>query len=119
LLLSTGVDAPLLLLLLKGVDGVLWVLLLLHRLRLLLLCALLCWDVLRAAGLLLRDAVGWDLLGCRGCLVGCLLPREITQKTGPLPDVEFHLPVEAVLLPVSAGDCFALMFKTGVQARCP
>lgn len=118
LLLCTGVDAALLL----RVDAVLVLLGLLRRLKLLLLVLLCLGVLLQEGGLLMRDAVGWGLLGCRGCFAGCLLPLLITLNTGPLAEPEdFHL-LELLLLLVlagSGGDGLALMFSTGVHARCP
>lgn len=146
LLPSTGVDAPplepktedtRLLLLLPPLR------LLLRRLRLLLLLLklllLLCLGGVSApaeddggGGLLMREAVGWGLLGGMGCLVACLLPRVITlNTTGLLPPVlAFHLlllplvVLPAVLVAVESDDAdgaegLALMLRTGVHARCP
>jgi hypothetical protein len=69
LLASTGVDAPLLLAVVPRVEGVLVLLLVLQLLprRLRVLLVVLCWGVLleeEEGGLLMRDAVGWALVGC-------------------------------------------------------
>jgi hypothetical protein len=69
-------------------------------------------------GLLMREAVGWDLVGCRGCFVGCLLPLVITLKTGLLPVEDFHLLLLALLL-ASGGEGLELKFRSGVCMRWP
>lgn len=121
LLLSTGEDAALLFRAPK-VEGVLLLLaLLLRRLRLLLM---LCWGVLVLVlvlaedGLLVLEAVGLVLVGCRGCFVRCLLPLLMTLNTGPLPAEDFHLLLLEVLLG-SVGEGFALILKAGVTPRWP